>query len=592
MELQRVRFGLSAKILGISVALLLLVGGANLAMFVGKYRQSAIESMVARASAFTSVADETKQHASTLISTGAVDIKALAARAQDEIKAGKSYRDTAFYGAIPVVAGWTAAGKAAAREQIEFHTPAFEARNKENAPAPGSVSHELLKELSAQVAADAGDTIWRVDEKTHKLHYMRAIKLDDTCMACHGDPQKFDSKDAAGLVDGKDPLGYPMEGWKPGDMHGAYEVVIPMEKVDAAVASFVTRGAITTSVLVLVGSGIIAYLFRALLKKPLERMVSVMRDVAGGDLTLRSEVKSRDEMGMISHWFDSTVSSLQGLIVEVSGSAREVASAATEIAASSEEMASGIKSQEEQTIQVASAVEEMAASVTEVARKSADAADSASLSGREAGEGGRIVTQTVDQMRGISDDVAASAKAVHALGKRGEEIGQIITVINDIADQTNLLALNAAIEAARAGEHGRGFAVVADEVRKLAERTTKATEEVARSIREIQDETTKAVTRMEAGTVSVNRGVELATTAGRALEGIVRSSGELQGVVQSIAAATEEQSAASTQISQSIETMKRVSSEAADGAQQAAHAATNLSAQAERLQELVGRFRL
>jgi methyl-accepting chemotaxis protein len=202
------------------------------------------------------------------------------------------------------------------------------------------------------------------------------------------------------------------------------------------------------------------------------------------------------------------------------------------------------------------------------------------------------VRQTVEEITKIADDVKRSAEAVTSLGKKGEQIGQIIEVINDIAEQTNLLALNAAIEAARAGEHGRGFAVVADEVRKLAERTTTATEEVARSIKEIQADTDGAVKRIESGSKRVAKGVELANNAGGALGKIVDASHSVASMVESIAAAAEEQSAASEQISRSIEQINAVTLESTQGAQQAAQAATQLSQQAELLQSMVGKFKL
>jgi methyl-accepting chemotaxis protein len=181
---------------------------------------------------------------------------------------------------------------------------------------------------------------------------------------------------------------------------------------------------------------------------------------------------------------------------------------------------------------------------------------------------------------------------VSTLGKKSEEIGQIIKVINDIADQTNLLALNAAIEAARAGEHGRGFAVVADEVRKLAERTTKATEEVSSSIREIQTETVHAVQQIEAGAGRVAKGVNLANSAGQALGRITQSSEGLSGMVQSIAAAADQQSSAASEIAGAVERINAVSRESAESANQAAQAANLLSQQAEKLQGLVCRFKL
>jgi methyl-accepting chemotaxis protein len=201
------------------------------------------------------------------------------------------------------------------------------------------------------------------------------------------------------------------------------------------------------------------------------------------------------------------------------------------------------------------------------------------------------VQQTLEGMQAIAAVVNESATAITELGKRSDQIGEIIGVINDIADQTNLLALNAAIEAARAGEHGRGFAVVADEVRKLAERTTQATKEVADSIKAIQSETTGAVRKMNAGTEKVQAGVKLAEQAGSVLAGIVEGSGKVASMIQTIAAASEEQSAAAEQISKNVDQINAVTTQAAQGASQAAAAATQLSAKSEQLQRLVGQFK-
>jgi methyl-accepting chemotaxis protein len=277
---------------------------------------------------------------------------------------------------------------------------------------------------------------------------------------------------------------------------------------------------------------------------------------------------------------------------QVRDTTQVVASASTEIAASAEEMACGLQTQEQQTQQVAAAIEEMSQSVMEVAGKSADASAAAEESQHLAEQGGKIVSNTVSTMQGIESDVNDSAATVNELGKRSQMIGEIIGVINDIADQTNLLALNAAIEAARAGEHGRGFAVVADEVRKLAERTQQATEEVSQSIRGIQAETDSAVQRIESSTGRVSKGVELATEAGSALSTIVRSSQSLQSMVQGIAAAANQQSAASGEIARAVEGINAVTRQSSEGASQAAQAASDLAHQSERLQSLVSRFRL
>jgi methyl-accepting chemotaxis protein len=294
----------------------------------------------------------------------------------------------------------------------------------------------------------------------------------------------------------------------------------------------------------------------------LTRMTEVAQ--GDGDLTVRINDASNDECGKLGQQFDNFVARVQDIMKAVADSAHSVASAATQIAASNEEMSAGLSMQSEQTTQVAQATQRMAETATEVADRST--------------EGGQVVSQTVMQIEQIAGAVQTSADKVGELGRKSEEIGQIISVINDIADQTNLLALNAAIEAARAGEHGRGFAVVADEVRKLAERTTQATEQVGTSIREIQSETGAAVQNMQAGREKVQAGVDYARRAGEALSSIVAAAGKQNNATQEIA--------------QSLEHLNSVASQSREGAQQAAAAATQLSTEAEKLQALVGRFKV
>jgi methyl-accepting chemotaxis protein len=336
------------------------------------------------------------------------------------------------------------------------------------------------------------------------------------------------------------------------------------------------------------------FLIRKAIVGPIRRTAEIMRDIAEGegDLTKRIEVVSTDEVGQLAERFNAFAQKVHDLVSEVIQATHEVASAATEIAASSEEMARGMGEQKDQVMQISAAVEEMGASVVEVAQKSMDAARNAEDSGKVAEEGGTVVSETVQTMREIRESVSASSKIVEELGRRGDEIGEIIAVINDIADQTNLLALNAAIEAARAGDHGRGFAVVADEVRKLADRTTQATEEVAKTIRAIQTETKVAVERMDSGNQQVEQGVTRAAEAGDSLERIMTRAREVAGMIQSIAAAAEQQSAAGVQIGRGVESISAVTTEAATGAAEAASAAEQLSHKAEELQKLVGQFKV
>jgi methyl-accepting chemotaxis protein len=381
-------------------------------------------------------------------------------------------------------------------------------------------------------------------------------------------------------------LGYPGLGWS------ALVRVSEAESLAATNAiRFVLASVIGVTIVVVF---VVALLFARMLSKPINLLVARLKDIAEGegDLTQRVDQARKDELGELGKWFNTFVEKIHGVISEVGATAREVAGAATEIAASSEEMAQGIGEQNQQVTQISAAIEEMSSSIIEVARKSAEAAENAQESGKVAEEGGKVVTETIQGMNEISDAVTASAASVSELGKRGDQIGQIIEVINDIADQTNLLALNAAIEAARAGEHGRGFAVVADEVRKLADRTTEATEEIGESITAIQTETGQAVERMNAGTEQVKVGVDKATQAGRSLEKIVTGAQDVATMIRSIAAAAEQQSAASEQVSKGVQSVSAVTNQSAEGASQAAMAASQLSTKAEQLQALVGRFKL
>ncbi len=579
---------ITVKLIAAMVVIVIATVGINLAFMIPTYRTDAEEMLIERAAAFTAVADEAKNHASLLIQQGSYNLDSLVEEAAAHVAGGGDYKDTRFFNIIPVVVGWTTAADAAAVEHIDFAVPAFNARNKDNEPAPGSFRAELLRDLETQFKSGGDRSIHRIDRETNTLHYMRAIELDASCMVCHGDPAKYDADG-----DGLDPLGFKMENWNIGDSHGAFEVAVPLTGVDGSVAGFMTGGVAVGGVIAIVGSlGFVAVL-RVLLGRPLQTLVRTMTTIVEtNDLQRRSGITRGDEIGVLARTFDSFVESFQKIISEIAGAANEVSSAATEIAASNEEMSAGMQNQRSQTEQAASAVSELNSTVGDVARQASEARAVAEESKGGAEAGGQIVSQTIVEISGIAGDVDEAARVVGALGEKSHKIGEIVGVINDIAEQTNLLALNAAIEAARAGEHGRGFAVVADEVRKLAERTTKATDEVTDSIREIQQETEKAVERIEASSTRMNGGVDTARQAGDALQAIVSSSDALLSRVQTIAAATEEQAAAATQIGGNIQRVTEVAIEATDAAGQAAVAAAELSRQAERMQSLVSRFRV
>lgn len=347
---------------------------------------------------------------------------------------------------------------------------------------------------------------------------------------------------------------------------------------------------IATVLGIAIGVGLALYIIKQIVGG-LAKVSNRMQAIADGKLNLPAlDVKSQDELGKLATVANDMQHGLNKLVTEVIENATQVAAASTEVSATSEQLARSVDQQRDQLSQVSAAVEELSTSISEVSTRSQDVSARSSQAGRDATEGGRVVGDTVDQINAIAQHIEATGRSVSELSVKAEQIGQILTVINDIADQTNLLALNAAIEAARAGEHGRGFAVVADEVRKLAERTTEATQEVANSITEIQTGTRQATDGMVSSQEKLAGGVELAQSAGKSLEQIVRGSQEVATSVDSIAAAVEQQSAATGEIASSIERTNASTSEASEAAGEASAAAGQLSANAERLRSIVARF--
>jgi methyl-accepting chemotaxis protein len=271
-----------------------------------------------------------------------------------------------------------------------------------------------------------------------------------------------------------------------------------------------------------------------------------MDKFAEGDLTVHLEAQRDDEIGTLFNGFNRSVEKIRTMITQVYHAVDAAAGASAEISASTEQMAAGAKEQTRQAAEVTGAVGEMTQSIR--------------------------------------------AATVQALGASSDQIGEIIQVIDDIADQTNLLALNAAIEAARAGEQGRGFAVVADEVRKLAERTTKATKEIAKMIKTIQKDTVGAVESMNRGTQEVEKGRVLAVQSSKSLNDIIAGAEKVVDVASKVAAASDAQSATSEQIGRSIEAISRVTHESAESTGRIAHAAEELNRMTHDLQNLLNQF--
>ncbi len=331
---------------------------------------------------------------------------------------------------------------------------------------------------------------------------------------------------------------------------------------------------------------------RKYLSESVNLLLEKMTDFADGDLTIDLNVKTSDDIGKLYEGFNKSIKNIRTIIEQLIDAVESTADASAQISSSIEELAAGVSEQSSQAADVAASVEEMTKTVIDNARNAAKVEQAARENGTVARGGGEVVQKTVLKMKEIAEVVNKSSDTVNQLGELSKQISEIISVIDDIANQTNLLALNAAIEAARAGEEGRGFAVVADEVRKLAERTTQATKRISSMIKNVQSSTSEAVDAMRNGIQEVTAGLVLADEAGSSLNNIVGNAHEIVDMISQIAAANEEQSSTSGEISKNVELISTVSNQSANGISQIAQAADDLNRLTSNLHSLITKFKL
>jgi len=412
--------------------------------------------------------------------------------------------------AVPVATAWKAAMAKANEGAYKFRVPKFGARNPENTPDP--IEARVLKKLER---GDI-DEHYEIDESLNAIRYFRPIKLTQECMLCHGDPAT--SKEIWGNDDGVDPTGVRMENWKVGEVHGAFEVVQSLDQADAEIAASLTDAGLLVLGLLVGGSSLFYFVVTRSVVNPIKRIVQGMNE--GSD--------------------------------QVNDAAAQVAGASQQLAESAVTQASSLE-------ETSSALEQMAA-MTRTNAETAQQASELSDQARLAAQGG---DETMNQLN----------NAMTAINSSSSEISKIIKVIEEIAFQTNLLALNAAVEAARAGEHGKGFAVVADEVRNLAQRAAEAARETTGLIDDSVNKT--------------KEGSGVAGEVGQALGEIVGDVAKVAELINGISKASQEQSQGVDQVNTAVSQMDKVTQQNASGAEESAAAAEQLSAQSSALKSMV-----
>ncbi|MBP5946362.1 methyl-accepting chemotaxis protein [Pseudomonas sp. P116] len=368
-----------------------------------------------------------------------------------------------------------------------------------------------------------------------------------------------------------------------------YQIQLDRRDIESAQAR--TFQLISTLLALLVGV-IAAVIITRQITRPLRETLAVVERIASGDLTQNVTVTRRDELGVLQQGIARMGVTLRDLISGIRDGVTQIASAAEELSAVTEQTSAGVNSQKIETDQVATAMHEMTATVQEVARNAEEASQAAAAADGEAREGDKVVNEAITQIERLASEVVRSTEAMSVLQQESDKIGSVMDVIKAVAEQTNLLALNAAIEAARAGEAGRGFAVVADEVRGLAQRTQKSTEEIEGLVAGLQNGTQQVSAVMNNSRALTDSSVALTRKAGASLENITRTVSNIQSMNQQIAAAAEQQSAVAEEISRSIINVRDVSEQTAAASDETAKSSVELARLGGQLQQMVSHFRV
>ncbi|WP_429215175.1 methyl-accepting chemotaxis protein [Aeromonas veronii] len=349
----------------------------------------------------------------------------------------------------------------------------------------------------------------------------------------------------------------------------------------------------TVGALTLLFVVIVAWLLIRQIRNPVMTLLEQTRQVAAGNLTSQLDMKqfSHDELGKLAQGFNEMQSNLRMLVNEVSGSVVQLGAAAEEISAVAQQSANNMGAQQHELNQLATAMNEMQATVQEVARNTNDAASAATSASDTAAQGSETVNDSIGRIEKVATAIEETALVIRQLGDDSRNIGMVLEVIQGIAEQTNLLALNAAIEAARAGEQGRGFAVVADEVRTLAKRTQDSTSQINQIISELQQRANEAGVTMQQSQDMMSETVHTAREAGASIAEISSSVNSISHMNIQIATATEEQGAVSEELNRNVVNISNASEEVATGAKQMAQACNDLNLLATQLQEVVRKFR-
>ncbi len=378
-----------------------------------------------------------------------------------------------------------------------------------------------------------------------------------------------------------------------GDVLGAVRVDFSLKKLDNTVFKELWFNIGLNSILLIAGLLIISFILKKLVVSPIRKVTHLVRAIEqDSDLTLRAEVRSNDELGRLAIALNKMMEKFSSIITHINASTVQLAEESIELTSITTQSIEGVRRQQNESQQVATAMTEMEANSNEVANSAKSASDAANQADEQAIEGGDVVNNAITCINALAKDVDQAFDVIRQLESDSDGIGKVVEVITNIAEQTNLLALNAAIEAARAGEQGRGFAVVADEVRTLATRTHKATQEIQTMIEGLQRQSESAANMMSQSQKRVETSVAEAAHAGESLNRITQSINTISQMNEHIASASHQQSLVVSEISRNITAISDVTGQTAENSEKIAHTSQQLSNLAAELKQVMGQFKV